>query len=278
MKQTILKSMIWLCCSVLLLVSFSSCQKQGTQDVNNVDAVNEVRSETSISSSQSQITESVVLVIDEESIDNGNAPNNFSETDVNDQLATIGQRLTLQYFSENVGEVIDLYSGEVGDEGWHALKTIPNSWKMAGPTTNGTRNFLQAGPGLGGGEDDTEVLLDKIPNVTPLRAKGLKMLTGKTVLAVVYDSDVSINYGPLDGSLKGANLGVVALEVISVRKRTDGSSGSLPIVKVKIVSVNDASASSLKLFSNAPVPQSSSEPYDINPPATVPAINLIAAQ
>ncbi|HMO31435.1 MAG TPA: hypothetical protein PKE63_02710 [Lacibacter sp.] len=218
----------------------------------------------------STINESVFLVIDEESIDNGNPPNNFSETDVNDQIARIGQRQTLRYFQNNVGKIITLYTGEVGDEGWHALKTIPGSWKNAGPTTNGTRNFLLAGPGLGGG-NDPEKYLDKIPDVTPLRATGLKMLTGKTVLAVVYDSDVSINYSPLNGSLKGDNLGVVAFDVLEVRRRTDGSSGSLPSVRIRIRSVTEASSARLVLFSNAPVPRSSSEPFDVNPTATVPA-------
>lgn len=222
--------------------------------------------------------ESILLVIDEESIDNGNPPNNFSETAVNDQIARVGQRQTLRYFRDNIGKTISLFTGEVGDEGWFALKTIPSSWISAGPTRTGARNFLQAGPGLGGGTDDKEVLLDKIPNVTPLRARGLKMLTGRTILAVVYDGDVSINYGPLNGNLQGENLGLVALEVVDVQKRTDGSTGSLPRVRVKIVDVSKASAATLKLFSNAPVPASSSEPFDVTPPASVPAISLVNAR
>ena len=36
-----------------------------------------------------------------------------------------------------------------------------------------------------------------------------------TVCAVVYDSNISINDGPLNASLKGANLGTVALRVLS---------------------------------------------------------------
>ncbi len=223
------------------------------------------------------ITQSVFLVIDEESIDNGNEPNNFSETAVNDQIAKIGQRQVLRYFKDNIGKTITLYTGEVGDEGWHALKTIPSSWKSAGPTSNGTRNFLVAGPGLGGG-NDPEKYLDKISDVTPLRATGLKMLIGQTVLAVVYDSDVSINYSPLNGSLKGDNLGIVAFDVIEVKKRTDGSSGSLPAVTIRIRDAAQASVATLKLFSNAPVPRSSSEPYDINPPASVNAAILVDAQ
>lgn len=221
--------------------------------------------------------EAVLLVIDEESIDNGNEPNNFSDTDVNDQLAEVGLRKTLRYFEENVGDTIDLYTGQVGDEGWHALKTILSSWKNAGPTGNGSQNFLAAGPGLGGGEDDKEVLLDKIPDATPLRATGLKMLIGKTVLAVVYDGDVSINYSPLNGNLQGANLGLVAFDVIEVTERTDGSTSSLPRVTIAIRDVDSTLAAPLMLFVNAPEPQSSSEPFDIAPPATAPAAQFVPA-
>ncbi|RYZ37543.1 MAG: hypothetical protein EOP49_31610 [Sphingobacteriales bacterium] len=218
----------------------------------------------------------VFLVIDEESIDNGNPPNNFSDVDVNDQLASVGFRQPLQYFVANVGDTINLYTGDVGDEGWHALKTIPNSWKTAGPTANGARNFLQAGPGLGTGADP-EILLDEIPDVTPLRATGLAMLKGKTVLAVVYDGDVSINFGPLEGNLQGANLGIVALKVIEVTRRTDGSSMSLPRVKVRIENAGTVSGRSLYLFTNAPIPSSSSVPGDIIPPATYPDAVLTEA-
>jgi hypothetical protein len=219
----------------------------------------------------------VLLVIDEESIDNGNEPNQFSASNVNDNLARVGLRESLKYFRENVGETILLYTGQVGDEGWHALKTIPATWKNAGPTSNGARNFLQAGPGLGSGNDDTEVLLDKIPEVTPLRATGLAMLKGQIVLAVVYDGDVSVNYGPLLGNLQGANLGLVALEVLDVTERTDGSSSDLPSVRVRIRDVNDALAGIPHLFSNAPAPESSSEPFDIKPPAIPQAAVLLPA-
>lgn len=274
MKQRIMKlSLLQLFGGAALLFS-TACQKD-----MDTSAETKSRSEnTTVSTSSTQVAEAILMAIDEESIDNGNMPNNFSETDVNDQIARLGQRQTLRYFQENIGNTITLYSGEVGDEGWHAIRTIPSSWISAGPTSNGARNYLAAGPGLGTSDDGPENLLDKIPNVTPLRAKGLKMLTGKTILAVVYDGDVSINYDPLNGSLKGETLGLVALEVISVVRRTDGSSGSLPKVTVKIVSVEDAKAAALKLFSNAPVPRSSSEPFDINPPANVPAIVLNDAQ
>ncbi len=163
-----------------------SCEEVVGNDDGNNDGTNNSAS-------------TVFLLIDEESIDNGNEPNNFSATDVNDQLASIGLRTQLKYFSDNVGKTIELFTGQVGDEGWHAPKTIPTSWKDAGPTTNGLRNYLTPGPGLGGGNDDREVLLDKIPDVMPLRATGLAMLKGQTVLAVVYDGDVSTNLQSYSG-------------------------------------------------------------------------------
>lgn len=221
----------------------------------------------------------ILLVIDEESIDNGNEPNDFSDVDINDQKAEVGVRDQLRYFRRNVGRTIELYTGEVGDEGWHALKTIPNSWRNAGPTDNGAMNYVLAGPGLGSHDrdDDREAHLDKIPDVTPLRATGLTMLIGQTVFAVVYDSDVSINYSPLNGSLKGANLGLVALRVVDVRERRDGSTGSLPRVTVEILDTDVVRGWPMYLFSNAPVPRSSSEPYDTVPPGTVDSPVLIPA-
>jgi len=183
MKANVSKKAAQVFVCTLLMGSLLSCQKEVISETSSTSPDNNI----TLEQPNAAANESVFIVIDEESIDNGNQPNNFSETDVNDQLARVGLRQTLRYFRDNVGREITLFTGEVGDEGWHALTTIPNSWKTAGPTTNGSRNFLQAGPGLGGGNDDQEVLLDKIPNLTPLRAKGLKMLTGKTVLAVVYD-------------------------------------------------------------------------------------------
>lgn len=214
--------------------------------------------------------ELVLLLIDEDSIDNGNEPNNFSDTDVNDYTASVGLREQLRFFKNNVGKTIDLYSGQVGDEAWFALTKIPNTWINAGPTENGAQNFLVSGPGLGSPniDNDREVLLDDISGVTPLRATGLKMLEGKKVLAVVYDSDISIKYSPLKGNLKGDNLGMVAFEVVSVKKRNNGSSSSLPTVTIKILDVDAVINWEKTLFSNPPVPESSSKPFDIAPPAS----------
>ncbi len=215
----------------------------------------------------------VVLVIDEDSLGKDQDPNQFSSSQVNEDNADIGVRTPLPVFAANIGQTFTLYTGEVGDEGWFALKTIPSSWGSTGPTADGLRNFVgnpsmasphNVGPGLGSG-NDPEDLLDEIPNVTPLRATGLKQLEGSRVCAVVYKSDISMNYDPLEGSLKGDNVGTVAFEVLSVTQRTNGSSSSLPEVEIKILDAETVCEGPLSLFTDAPVPTSSSEPFDVVP-------------
>ena len=216
--------------------------------------------------------QALFLLIDEDSIDNGNPPNFFSAVDVNDDIADIGVRDQLSFFAffannpNTPNTEITLHTGEVGDEGWFALKTIPESWADAGPTGDGLRNYLGAGPGLGtpDANGDREALLDKIPGVTPLGATGLELLEGLTVCAVVYDSDLSINInfdevngGIIDASLKGANLGTVAFEVISVTQLTGFSSSSLPKVEILILNADDVCEGALRLFTEAPDPISS---------------------
>lgn len=214
------------------------------------------------------------LILDEDAIDNGSPPNFFSETDVNDDLAALARRTELRFFDLNKGDIIKLHSGTVGDEGWFAVKVIPNSWAAAGPTSSGLENYMgnnrlpyphNVGPGLGTGEDP-EVLLDQIPLITPLRATGLDLLVGSRVCAVVYDGDIGINYGPLTGNLQGHNLGTVAFEVLDVRELPDYSTGSLPEVTIRILDANKfCQARFQQLFLNAPEPESSSEPFDTVP-------------
>ena len=144
--------------------------------------------------------------------------------------------------------------------------STPGSWTAASPTGNGIQNFVQAGPGLGSedADGDREALLDKIPGVTPLRAQGLALLVGLSVCAVVFDSDISINYDPIDGSLKGSNLGIAAWEILSVTQLT-GSSSSLPKVEIAILDASRVCEGPLTGFSDAPDLVSSSEPFDVTP-------------
>ena len=206
------------------------------------------------------------LVIDEDSIDNGIGPNDFTEEDLNEDHPSIGLREQLQWFKENPNKKIDLYTGQMGDEAWFALKTIPENWSNT-ENPDGLRNFVSAAPPIGTSEDR----LDKIDNVTPLRAEGLNNLVGETVCAVVYDSDISINYDdPINGSLKGDNLGIVAFYVDDIRQRTGGSSSDLPIMTIIVKDADDVCPGPLFLFTDteAPVLISSSEEWDVIPNAS----------
>ncbi len=118
----------------------------------------------------------------------------------------------------------------------------------------------------------------EVNDVIPLRATGLAMLTGQTVIAVVYDSDISINYDTLEGNLQGENLRVVAFEAISVTERTDGSDSDLPSVRLKILNANEIIDLELNIFSNVTIPESSSEPEDTVSPSSIPAIELSPAE
>ena len=155
---------------------------------------------------------------------------------VNDDLADPGVRDELRWFDANPGEMAELQVGHISDEGWFAPQEIPQSWDDADVVfkngeiheADGIRNFvgvmdptggpLIPGEGLGVG-DDPEIFLDKIPNVEPIRFEGLKGLLDMTLCAVVYDSDISVNYldpGVENANLQGANLGIVAFTVLQI--------------------------------------------------------------
>jgi len=101
--------------------------------------------------------------------------------------------------------------------------------------------------------------------VTPLRASGLKLLVGERVCAVVYKSDVSINYGPLNGSLKGSNLGQGCVWDRERHQADERPSGSLPQVEAKVLDSDAVCSHELALLSAAPVPASSSLSFDVIP-------------
>ena len=207
------------------------------------------------------------LLIDEDSIDHATPPNFFSELDVNADMAEIGLRERLLFFADHTGETLTLHTGAVGDEGWFALKTIPASWAAVGRTGEGLRNYLNADPGLGTPDrhGNPEALLAQIPDITPLRATGLRLLAGKQVCAVVYDRDVQVTYAPLTGSLQGATLGIVAFEILAVTESTASSPAALPQVEIQLLDADRLCAKELALFLDAPEPSSSSEPFDVMP-------------
>jgi hypothetical protein len=127
-------------------------------------------------------------------------------------------------------------------------------------------NLVRAGPGLGekAPRGGPKALLDKVAGVLPLRATGLNLLVGETVCAVVFESDVSVNYGPLRANLTGKNLGIAAFQVEGVAAAEDLSSSTLPFVTVRVVDPATACGGALLLL-GAPEPLSSSDPMDVTP-------------
>jgi hypothetical protein len=236
-----------------------------------------------------------LLIIDEDGIDNGlhlnrtgggitpSGPSFWTVREVNDDIAAYGLRSVLRYFADsgNFGRTITVRTGQTGDEGWFAPSCIPRKWlgSSAGSTDNrclegaerdaAINNFFFSGQPPFTGTNSSWALpqnrLDKIPHVIPLRARGLVSLVGKDVCAVVYDSDISINYDHgtslgVNGNLQGATLGIAAFRVNAVRTLNNFSSSTLPEVQVTVLNPAEA-CRSFKLF-NPPVPNSSSVPND----------------
>jgi hypothetical protein len=207
----------------------------------------------------------VLLVIDKNGIDDKTPPNFFSPFQVNDDVAAIGVRAQLRFFRDQVGQTIILPAGALGDEGWFALKTIPQSWAPAGgvagyignPAANPEDPSPQGtGPGLGSPDanGDPDSLLHKVPDVTPLRATALSNLIGREVCAVVYDHQVGINQDQRTGDLRGANLGTVAFQVLSLAPSTDASPLSLPNVEVRIRDARTLCKGPFALLTDAEAP------------------------
>lgn len=219
-----------------------------------------------------------LLVLDEDAIDNGCARNRFHSREINDDIASVGLRKPLPFFSARPGQEVVLPAGSLGDEGWFALKTARVSWRDAGPDSgDGFRNYLESGPGLGSPDarGHRESLLDKVPDLTPLRATGLAKLEGRSVCAVVLDRDAKITaYSPLSGDLRGANLGKVAFQVLGLEmERGRGSGDRLPGVRVRILDPAVVCEDPLTAFVEAPAPRSDCEPRDLVPPAC--AVNQV---
>jgi hypothetical protein len=165
-------------------------------------------------------------------------------------------------------------SGATGDEGWFVPNCIPGKWIDTNSIEDNTcldgneqqtaiKNYL----GLNGTASiPSQESLDKIPDVRPLRALGLNRLIDQVLYAVVYDSDISINYDlgsslGVNGNLQGETLGIVAFRVNEIRTLEDFSSSTLTEVQITILNTSEHENGSFNLLS-APIPASSSVPND----------------
>jgi hypothetical protein len=156
----------------------------------------------------------VLVLVDEDAIDNGQAPLFLSAEDVNDHIAAAGVRDSLPYFAANVGRQLTLPVGGPQDPGWFGLD-VPQSWASADAT--GVENYLLAAPGLGSPDADGDrvSLLGGVPGVSALAAADLTALVGRDVCALVYDDDLGSGSGGTT-NLAGPTLGLVAFHVQGV--------------------------------------------------------------
>ena len=109
---------------------------------------------------------------------------------VNDDMPTEVGNPPLRWNTMFPGDVVLLPSGQVDDEGWFALPDSTPFFSL--------EDFVEG--------TVPQSLLDKIEDVVPLRNQDLVELIGKTCVAVVYDNDISMNYGepPINANLQGA--------------------------------------------------------------------------
>jgi hypothetical protein len=196
-----------------------------------------------------------LVVLDADAIAVGLGSHPLTPDDINADSSRIGYRDVLAYFAEHLGQEITLPGGEMGDEGWFGFTSVRHSWKMAGPDSeDGLRNYFEAGPGLGSPDarGREEFLLQKVTNVTPLRATGLARLEGRAVCAVVMEGDVKMSYRPTSADLSGKNLGTVAFEVVSTQRNGSAGSNALPAVTVRILDAERTCQDRFHSFEDAP--------------------------
>ena len=187
------------------------------------------------------------LLIDEDTMDNGigsienisfNPPNcgaGDPAVCVNDDTANPGVRTLLFTRGTDITPFsgLELPTGQVADEGLFRFTNPDPQVSLQNGATFTTAEFIAA---TGDAADENN--LDKIDGVVPLSDAEIVELEGKTVCAVVYDSDISTDPGdaskPPYASLKGSTLGLTAFKITSVSPNPAGDS-YLPLITVDLV-------------------------------------------
>jgi hypothetical protein len=129
-----------------------------------------------------------------------------------------------------------------------AVRSAPASSSPDAESNEGVENFVLAVPGLGAPDDsgDRESLLQKVPNVVPVRADGLNLLVSRTVCALVYANDIVTSSG--SANLSGPTLGRIAFKVVSVIP----VDGAAPNVQVEILEGHEVCSEGVVPFVEAP--------------------------
>ena len=177
-----------------------------------------------------EVPEQCVIILDEDAVDNGTssieqaAASHNVEPDwlVNDNNPVEIGNPWLNWNVFFPGDEVVIPSGQTQDEGWFFLPENP-PWPI--------EDFVEG--------TIPQDQLDKIDNVEPLDNDDLMSLVGKTCIAIVYDSDISINYdNPINGNLQGARYGKFAFTVLGTQgPGTLPESGSSSSLKDMIIRV-----------------------------------------
>ena len=123
---------------------------------------------------------------------------------INTDEATENGNPWLKWSQYYAGDEVLLPAGQEGDEGWYGLPaSLPWSVEDYADGTVSQSN------------------LDKIANVKPLDETGISTLIGKKVIAVVYKSDVGMNYDPDEANLQGERRGRIAFTVLGLEPGPD---------------------------------------------------------
>ena len=170
-----------------------------------------------------------LVIIDEDTIDNGISTiqqaaadnNTLPDVLVNDDRPTEVGNPPLVWNELYAGDVVLLPAGQVDDEGLFALpENTP--WSVEDYAAGKV----------------PQDQLDKIDDVMPIRNQDLYRMIGLTCTAVVYDSDISMNFVPIQGNLQGARYGLFTFTVLDVQVagtlEESGSSTSLYELLVRV--------------------------------------------
>jgi hypothetical protein len=154
---------------------------------------------------------------------------------VNDDIAGLYVRTLLFTRGRDITPYSGLWlpTGQVGDYGMFQF-TNPDPQTSNQNGAQFTTQELIGGTCAASNENN----LDKIDGVKALGSADINALLGKTVCALVWDSDISWDYAKVEGSLKGATKGLTAFTVQQVTPHPAGGS-YLPLIRVDLIASSD---------------------------------------
>jgi hypothetical protein len=182
-----------------------------------------------------------LVIIDEDGIDNdmrtieqaafshGVTPDYL----INDDRPTKVGNPWFRWNEQFAGDIVKLPTGQVDDEGWFAM---PPTIRYA--DDRGTSLTYDQWIAAFVAGTLSQELYDKVRDVQPLWNQELVKLVGRKCVAIVWDSDISMNTQPLYGNLQGERYGKFAFTVLAVEVPgsipESGSSSSLYDLWVRV--------------------------------------------